>query len=366
MLKGRITVEVGVWLMKLVFIDHLKGTEVLAKSILNNEGKILLKEGVTLRKELLTSLKNYGIFIIYVKDDNLEDISEDKHLSELKQVTLTNMPNIFSDLVNNNEAEAIKSLGIVNELLDYIVEKENVNTNLYEVKSYDDYTYIHCVDTSIMSSFLGLNLGIKGKELRELGMAAILHDIGKTKVPNNLINKKGPLTEEEFMVVKKHTIFGAEILKKSSLFSKEVIDSVCQHHERVDGKGYPYGLKDKEINYFAKIISICDVYTALSSNRSYRKRFNPNEAYEQILSGAYSSFDYSIVKVFRETFAIYPLGCCLKLSNDIEGYVVRQNKYYPDRPVIRVLYDHITRYPIVPFEIDLLKATNVTVNSIVL
>lgn len=125
-------------------------------------------------------------------------------------------------------------------------------------------------------------------------------------------------------------------------------------------------MTEDKISYWSKIVSVCDVYTAVSANRSYRPRFSPNEAYELVLSGANIMFDDKIVNAFRRTFAVYPLGCCVRLSNGTEGYVVKQNENFADKPIIRVLYDPVTKNPIQPYEIDLVEKINVVIESVVI
>jgi HD-GYP domain-containing protein (c-di-GMP phosphodiesterase class II) len=125
------------------------------------------------------------------------------------------------------------------------------------------------------------------------------------------------------------------------------------------------GLQGNELNKAASIVSVCDVYDAVTNDRSYRKKLKPNECYELILAGSGTAFDSDVVKKFKETFAVYPLGCCLRLSNGVEGYVIKQNKNFPDRPIIRVLYDTDTKKPISFYEIDLLGESSLTVEAIV-
>ncbi|HEY5561851.1 MAG TPA: HD-GYP domain-containing protein [Clostridiaceae bacterium] len=357
--------------MKLIFTRKLKGNEVLARNILSQEGKVLLKLGTIITSEYVKLIRNYGIFYIYVEEEKLSDISEDLELVELKNNVLTTLPEVFNNLLycdsDEDKDNILRSLSSIEELITYISETGDVNTNLYEVKTYDNYTYVHCIDTCIMSIFLGSALKLNNEDLRILGMAAIFHDIGKTKVPQDITNKKGVLTEVEFKEMRNHSAYGVEILRMHPFFQKEIIEAVGEHHERYDGKGYPFGLQGENIYYLARIISICDVFTAVSANRSYRSRFNPNEAYELILSGSGTMFEPELVNLFRKTFAVYPLGCCLKLSNGIEAYVIRQNKGFPNRPVVRVIYDSVTGKPITPvYEIDLLKFNSVVVASIVI
>lgn len=353
--------------MRLEFIDRVREDEVLGKNILTNDGKILLRAGIRLNNRYVEKLKELGVFFVYVEDQRLDDILiEDDRLAELKQTTMKNMSRIMNNVYTCNTKEIKDSLNIVEDMVDYIINMGDVNTSLYDIRTYDNYTYVHSLDTCIMASFLGLSVGgFSEKELKELAIGAILHDIGKIKVSNKIINKCGALTDEEFEEIKKHPIYGEEILSKNVRIPDNAIKAVLQHHERIDGRGYPYRLVDKEISKFGKVVCVCDVYDAVSNDRVYRKKFSPNEAYELILAGSGTAFDSNIVQSFRETFAVYPLGCCVKISNSIEGYVIRQNRNFPDRPVLRILYDSETKAPIPFYEIDLLEHPNLVVETIV-
>lgn len=352
--------------MRLEFLDRLSGNEVLGKSILSSDGKVLLRAGVQLSSVYIDKLKELGVFYVYVEDHRLDDVLvEDNKLTELKQCAMKNMSRIIKNVSECNRKGVKDSISVVEEMVEYIIDMGDVNKSLYDIQTYDNYTYIHSLDTSIISSFLGLAVGFDSYKLKELAVGAILHDIGKTKIDYFIINKDGPLTEEEYFEIKKHPIYGGKILRKNIRISDEVISAVEQHHERVDGRGYPYGLTGNQISKYGKIVSICDVYDAVSNDRVYRGKFSPNEAYELILSGSGTLFDTDYVQDFRSTFSVYPLGCCVKLSDSTEGYVIKQNKNFPDRPVIRVLYDSESREPVPFYEINLLENTNLVVESVV-
>ncbi|MGH4123113.1 MAG: HD-GYP domain-containing protein [Clostridium sp.] len=352
--------------MKLEFINSVKVDEILGRNILTNDGSILLRTGVKLTQQYIEKLKELGVFYIYVEDARLDDISiEDEKLSNLKAVTMKNMSKIMKNVTGGDKKGTKESLAVVEDLVNYIIELGDVNKSLFDVQTYDNYTYLHSIDTGIMAIYLGMAMNLKESELKELSIGAILHDIGKTKVPKEIITKTGKLTAEEFEEVKKHPTYGRSILKKNLSISSEVLKAVEQHHERVDGKGYPFGLISNEISKYAKIICVCDVYDAISNDRTYREKFNPSDAYELILAGCGNAFDEEIVQKFKETFSVFPLGVCLKLSNGVEGYVIRQNKNFPDRPIIRVLYEAETRKPIKFYELDLLLYQNVIVQSII-
>lgn len=351
--------------MKMVFVRDL-GTDVtIGKSIYDSFGKLLVKAGTKTTKENIEFLKRNMIFIIYIEDDKLEDVKIDEELDKIKVKTLEKMPGIFSTLCSGDVESAKEAMQSMNNLVDYISAEGDLNINLYELKTYDQYTYIHCIDTGIMACFLGKRMGYNKEKIKSLTISALLHDIGKTKISNELINKKEKLTEEEFETLKLHPEYGKMILEQLGILSGDIVNGVYQHHERYDGTGYPKGLRKSEISEFAKIISICDVFTAVSANRSYRRRFDPNEAYELILSGSGSMFDPNVVEKFRMAFFVYPLGACVKLSNGIEGYVVKQNESFPDKPIIRVTYDINTGKPISPYEINLVEKYNIVISGVI-
>ncbi len=352
--------------MRLEFINRVKVNEILGRNIFTNDGSVLLRTGVKLTKQYIDKLKELGVFYVYVEDDRLDDISvEDEKLSDLKAVTMKNMSQIIKNVTAGDKKGTKDSLAAVEDLVNYIIQMGDVNKSLYDIQTYDNYTYLHSIDTGIMAVFLGMSMHLKESELKELSIGAILHDIGKTKVPRDIITKPGKLTPEEFEEVKKHPTYGRNILEKNFSMSTAVLKAVEHHHEKVDGSGYPFGLTSNEISKFAKIICVCDVYDAVSNDRTYREKFNPSDAYELILAGCGNAFDEEIVQRFKQTFSVFPLGVCLRLSNGIEGYVIKQNKNFPDRPVIRVLYEASTRRPIKFYEIDLLEFQNIGVQSII-
>jgi len=352
--------------MRLEFIDRVKENEVLGRDIYTEDGNRLLKAGITLTSGYIEKLKLQGVYYIYINDDRLEDISyADSKLDEIKGYVIKDISNIIKNISANEIHETKKRLGYVKELVDHIVENGDVNKCLYDIKTHDNYTYIHSLDTTIITCFLGMSMNIDGEELKELAIASSLHDIGKTKIPKYVLNRVEAWSREERDAIKNHCIYGKEILEEIGGFSDKTIRGVLEHHERVDGLGYPFGLKGNEISKFAKIITLSNAYDAVVNCKISKERCSLTDAYEYVLSGADSRFDMELVQRFKETFSIFPLGSCLRLSDGIEGYVVRQNKSFPDRPVIRVLYDNITKAPIPFYEIDLVKVKNVVVESIV-
>lgn len=351
--------------MRLELTRNIKGNEVLDKDIIACDGKVLLSKGNKLSLKYKMDLINNGIYFVYIKDDRLSDIKNDEVIEQLKVTALQDIPILFNNILDNDKMKVKKTMHSVEDLVDYVIRKKEINTNLFEMKTYDNYTYIHCIDTGIMATYLATCLDFDDDKAKRVGMAAMFHDIGKMQVPISIINKKSKLTNDEIAEIRKHPIYGGEILRKAGVFPEDVIMGVIEHHERYDGNGYPFGLAKNEICEFAKIISICDVFTAISADRSYRKKFKPNEAYEYILSNGNIMFDMKYVEQFRKNFYIYPLGCHVKLSNGLNGYVVKQNKGFPDRPIIRILRDENKVEVNQCYQIDLVKRPNILIKDVI-
>jgi len=165
-----------------------------------------------------------------------------------------------------------------------------------------------------------------------------MHDVGKIKIPEEILNKKTPLTEEEFREIKQHASYGFDILRKNNDLSLLSSHVAFQHHEKFDGSGYPRGLKGSEIHEYGKLAAVADVYEALTSKRVYRRAIDPNEAYEYIISQSNSHFDPRILEIFKKHIAVYPSGTGILLSNGQRGNVVKQNSAYANRPFVRVFY----------------------------
>lgn len=353
--------------MKLEIISRLKGNEVLGKNIFTSDGRILLRAGTVLNDSYINKMKEMGIFYVYVEDERLEDVEvEDENVSRLKQTIMECMSKMMRNISIIADKKIMSDyMKIVDELIDYITRNADINKSLYDIQTDNNLTYVHSVDVCVMSTFIGYSMRMDSNSVKELGLAAVLHDIGKAQLPKSILEKQGNLTKEELNEYKEHPYLGANLLRKNMRIPESVVKAVLQHHERMDGKGYPYGLEGKNISKYARIITISDVYDTITNSRDYKKAFNPNDAYELILAGSGTIFDKEIVTIFRKSFSVYPLGCCVKLSNDVEGYVVRQNENFPDRPVIRVIYDAETKNDIEPYEIDLVESINLVVKSVV-
>ncbi|MEF9934154.1 MAG: HD-GYP domain-containing protein [Clostridium sp.] len=353
--------------MRLVRLSSVVPGEELAQNIIGKDGSILLKAGVSLTEGFINSLDRIGINYIYVRDVDLDDIlPEDWKFVEIKSDALRSISDVFKKVQNSGSIKIKDTISVVEDMVEYLTtNKEVTSIHLTELKTYDNYTYMHCLNSSVIGLYFGIERGLTKNMLVDLGVGTILHDIGKMKIPINILNKKGQLTDEEFEEMRKHPQYGYDILSKSDHISEKSKSVVLQHHERIDGKGYPYGIEGDKISFYAKIACISDVYDALISDRVYRKGFPANEAYEMILGESGKMLDENLVKIFCNNFSMYPLGVEIVLSNGLRGFVVGHNKGFPDRPIVRLTKNECNER-MNPVEVDLLKTLNISVSKLVI
>lgn len=286
--------------MRFVPINSVKEGSLLAKTIFDKEGRILLAEGIKLTESLLKRVKANNIYSLYIHDEYSQNEIEDIIKPELRQRSIKLIKETFSNFTNGvspnsyiskKQAVAIKyeytqSINqVVKLILDEVLSKKNIFVSLVDIKSMDNYTYEHSVNVTILSLIIGIELNLNRDQLFDLAVGAMLHDLGKTLVPIEILSKTGVLQANEYEMVKSHTTKGYEFLKDNIDISGIARMIVLQHHERIDGKGYPLEIKGSEINNHAKIVTIADVYDALTSDRPFRRAMSPNEALEYLMGG---------------------------------------------------------------------------------
>lgn len=235
---------------------------------------------------------------------------------------------------------------LVNQMVDTIVANESAMMWLAQLKRRDEYTSLHSINVCVISVVFGRHLGFSEEQLREIGHGALLHDIGKMRVPLDLLNKSAPLTVAELEELKRHPQYGYEILQGSSGISEAALDIVRSHHERVDGHGYPRGLSGDEISEYAMLVSIVDVYDAITSDRVYHMGISPHEALNLMYEWAPKSFPSEPLEQFIKCLGIYPIGSIVELNTGEVGVVMTVNRAHRLLPIITlVLAPDRTPYP---------------------
>lgn len=326
--------------MRRVRLDKAQTGAVVARAIHTLDGVFLLSAGTVLTPEHKEKLQNYGITEIYIEDT----ISEGIEIPELiREEVITEVKSQVKKMMTSPSIKVsvdVKKVGeIVERLIANILENDRIVASLCDVRSIDEYTFSHSVNVSVISIVTGIGVGMKEDTLRDLGIGALLHDLGKVMVDDTILRKPTNLTSIEYDEVKKHTYYGYEILQKSENISREACDIALSHHERLDGSGYPRRLKSSDIQIFARIAAIADVYDALTTDKVYRRKMMPHDVLDYMLSLGGKHFDKSLLDAFVRHIAYYPVGTAVILNSGEKGLVSEYNPYFPNRPVVSVVID---------------------------
>ncbi|MCA1055532.1 HD-GYP domain-containing protein [Rossellomorea aquimaris] len=334
--------------MRLISTRALRPGMVMATTVYNVRGNALIQRNVAITDRMIYRLQELNIQYVYIEDSLSAGIMATETVpTRVRQEAVTGIEAVFRRIdetkvpknlvVLEDSARQLKS--IIDVVLKEIKGNDDLLTVLTDVFTYDSYVFHHSFNVTLYTLSIGIELRLSPRQLEELGIGAILHDVGKMLVSEEILMKPGKLTEEEFEEVQKHTEHGFDILRKLQSVSLMVAHCAYQHHERLDGSGYPRGLKGDDIHPFAKIIAVADVFDAMTSNRVYRKAMLPHEALEILFAGSGTLFDKNVVEAFRRSVAIYPNGMVVELNDGKKGIVTDQNKGLTERPVIRVLED---------------------------
>lgn len=326
--------------MRKVSLDNVKVGNRIALPIFSLNNSVLLARGSELTPEIINNLKQYGITEVYIDDGVSENISVPEFIKkEIIHETKNQIKKIMDNLSIKTSTDGEFILEIVKNLIEEILQSHQVIVNLSDIRSIDDYMFTHSVNVAVFSLVTGITLGLEQDELKNLGIGAILHDVGKVRINDRILKKPTSLTVEEYEEVRKHTVFGYEILGNSENIPSVAREIALYHHERMDGSGYPYKLKGKEIPAEARIVAIADVFDALTTDRIYRKKMHISHVVDYMLSLFGKHFDKKILEAFFRHVTNYPVGTGVVLNTGEKGLVFKYNSYSPNRPVVRILID---------------------------
>ena len=330
---------------------ELKNGMIIDQSLIDRTGRILIARGTLMDDYLIESLLKLGVTSVYIREG--EEDPEDENISPqtLETIEKLKVPDRakvkLSESVKKRVSEGIQYLfsntsteaftdtanHIANDLMKAISDNDAIAIDISALKVSDEYTFKHSVDVATMAMVIAKKHGMSEKEIQEIGISGLLHDVGKSQIPNEILNKAGRLTEEEFALMKQHSLFGFKILKEKDSISQAISLGVLQHHEKINGQGYPLGLKADQISPYAKVLSVADVYDALVTERPYKKAFSQNDAVEIIMSMT-TDLDISIMESFLGSIILYPVGCTVQLSNGEKARVVENSTEYILRPKV--------------------------------
>jgi len=319
----------------------------IGKDIYSENGKLLLAKGVVLTNSLFLKLQKQEIFYIYIDDDLSDGIEPrgivDDHLM-LKSVSVVRkvLDKVFKDrnktkagLIPFKDLQMVES--VISEIMNVLEESNDLLYTVVDLMGTDMYTYKHSVNVSILSIMTAKSMGYDYKTIKAIALGAMLHDIGKVRVKDGLISKQGKLSDEEFQELKSHSERGYELIKDEITMPAHSKQIIRYHHEKLDGSGYPLGLSNKEIPDFVKIVTICDIFDALTSDRAYRKRIPIYKALEIIMGESVYKLDQDIYRKFIENVCVFPPGTEVLLSDKRRAIVSTYKKNSPSRPIVRII-----------------------------
>ncbi len=327
---------------KYVRVRSLEEGMCIDQSVVDQTGRTLIARGTYLDDFMIDSLMKKGIGGIYTlegEDDPDEESIPMETREKIEKLKKEDPAKVrLSESVKERVSEGIQYLyqntesasftdatnNIANDLMTAVLDNDAIAVDISTLKVSDEYTFKHSVDVATMAMVIAKKHGLSDSEIYEIGITGLLHDVGKSKIPNDVLNKPGRLDDNEFALMKQHTLFGFQILKEKSDIKEQIKLGVLQHHEKINGKGYPLGLSSEKISLYAKILSIADIYDALVTKRPYKEPFSQRDAVEMIMSMT-TELDVDIMKSFLGSVILYPVGCNVKLSNGENAKVVENN-----------------------------------------
>ncbi|MCL2461560.1 MAG: HD-GYP domain-containing protein [Defluviitaleaceae bacterium] len=363
----------------MVKISEVKPSMVLARDAAGKNGVVLMASQTMLNGINYSILRSGGVRRVYVKPRSVDEAEapftpEEIYASALERQRLpvTSLPEFaaFSDIYEIRRDEA-KSLiygvsrggavdfdalyNVTNSIMASLRCKSDIFTFISYTREIGEHTYSHSVNVSLLCNLFGRWIGLCAEGLADITVAGLLHDIGKTMVPDEILNKNGPLTDEEFEVMKRHTVIGYEMLKNQDI-PERIKLSALMHHEKIDGSGYPLGAKGGGIPDFAKIVAICDIYDAMAADRVYRKKICPFQVIKTFETNEYGELDGDYLLIFLQNIAYTYVGSWVRLSSGAEAEVVFINRERLARPLVKTADGEM---------IDLAKTEDIYIDSLV-
>ncbi|HNX23458.1 MAG TPA: HD-GYP domain-containing protein [Spirochaetota bacterium] len=348
--------------MKKILVEDLKPGMVFSKAVYIDSENVLVAPNAQLKEEDIKKLMKWGVNSVETAGDMLQSGSDTgasatlktgqvleryeqllgmrKRLIEIHSNACYLIEQVYSAIRKDHSIELSAVQKVVNDIIGML--KENSNVFLF-LNGFDDvernYLVTHSVNVTFYSLIIGQAMNYNDKQLLELGTGTILIDAGMTKVPVYIVHKQSNLTDSEYQMIKAHPVHGYKSLRSYPDVNDRMANISLQHHEQFDGKGYPRGLKGKEIDEYARIASIADSYESQISNRSYREKVGAYHAMKNLLASGVNKFDPEILKIFLSRMSVYPIGSLVELNDQTIGLVIGSVTEKPLRPIIKLIFD---------------------------
>lgn len=367
---------------KSITIDQLEAG-MYVKSFSDSDNNIIKSEGYISCQESITQLRKAHITtLVIVPDKQKQAVNLDKVFSEIKStkaiiktpskktstISLDSELKKAGNLYKNAKSLQSKILEQIKQekslpaddiqnttdaMVDSIFRNQDALTCMSRLQTKDSYLIEHSLNVSILTSVFAKHLGFDKRVIQELTLGAFLHDIGKVLIPKEILNKRAALTQKEHKIMQSHVALGLKLLEDTPSVSHIAIQMVKEHHERLDGTGYPKQLEGKEISKYGRMIAIIDSYDAMTCERPYKKSVHPINAFKTLISESPASYDEELVEKFIQCLGVYPVGTLVKLNSGKLGLISKLNKKKPLHPFVRVFYNTRMKQAIPIKEINL-------------
>lgn len=325
--------------MKKVFVSvqNCKPGMRVAEDIYNEYGAVIVTENMILDEYIIDRIRNLDLVSIKVYEDADNTITAgSKELFRAQyNENMDMVKSILRDISAGKEVDAENVNKVTDSILARINENRDIVDCINELRTVDKYLYTHSINVSLLVMLIGKWLKYDYKKIKSLVISGFLHDIGKSKISQYILNKPGPLSSEEFEEIKKHPTYGYRIAIYIPGLNDNILKGILMHHEREDGSGYPSGLKAGQINDFAKITAVADIFDAMTSDKAYRSKTCPFDVIETMEKDFFGVLDHKVVSVFLKNIASYYIGDFVKLSNGSIGEIVFINPHNISKPIVK-------------------------------
>ena len=348
-----------------ISVANLQPGMIVGKNIFNAEGYMLSSEGVILTDNYIKRLIDWEICSIYIRSELMEEVNIPEIICEETRVkSIKTIQEVLSKIKLIDRMDVGEVRTVAKAIVSEVLKNQGTLLHLNDIRRYDDYTFAHSVHVAVLSVIIGAALDYPEEKLANLALGALLHDVGKMLVPKEILNKPGALTAEEMEIMKMHSEYGFEILRKQLDMPLLAAHVAFQHHEKLDGSGYPRGLDDEDIHEYARVVAVADVYDALTSDRPYSKAIFPHEAYEILRDSLHRHLDAGIVAIFFKHVAIYPLGSVVLLNTGEIGIVSKVIPELQFRPIVTIIANQGGEFLAKKYQLDLSKYLTVFIEKV--